>query len=269
MRLRGIGDPIDRSAMVWVPGGTTVIGSDDFHAEEAPKRHVLVKGFWIDRHEVTNAEFAAFVKATGYRTVNERNGGGAVFRSPEEITSLADVTQWWIFEPKATWLFPHGPAGAPAQQAMPVVQVTYADALAYARWRNRDLPTEVEWERAARGGIVDAEYSWGDQPRPDQPKANTWQGVFPLRDTGGDGYKGVAPVGCFRPNGYGLFDMAGNVWELTSAAWSKESKAQVIKGGSWLCADRFCLRYRPAARQPADGDMGTDHIGFRTVLRAP
>jgi formylglycine-generating enzyme required for sulfatase activity len=152
---------------------------------------------------------------------------------------------------------------------MPVVQVTYADALAYARWRNRDLPTEVEWERAARGGIVDAEYSWGDQPRPDQPKANTWQGVFPLRDTGGDGYKGVAPVGCFRPNGYGLFDMAGNVWELTSAAWSKGSKAQVIKGGSWLCADRFCLRYRPAARQPADGDMGTDHIGFRTVLRAP
>lgn len=261
----------DASAMVWVPGGVTVIGSDRFHAEEAPKRRVHVEGFWIDRHEVTNADFAAFIEATGYRTSNERNGGGAVFRASRTITSLDDITQWWRFEPTATWRWPHGASGPEAQPSMPVLQVTFADALAYARWKGRDLPTEVEWERAARGGIADAEFGWVSDSQPSSSKANVWQGAFPVHDAGVDGYRGLAPVGCFPANGYGLHDMAGNVWEITSTNWSSGSskRSPVIKGGSWLCADSFCLRYRPAARQPSDPDMGTDHVGFRTIKRDP
>jgi len=261
--------PADRSDMVWVPGGETVIGSDRFHTEEAPVRRVKVNGFWIDRHEVTNAQFAAFVNATGYRTANERNGGGAVFRPPASITSPADISQWWQFDTTASWRRPQGSSGRPAQPEVPVVQVTRTDALAYARWRGRNLPSEPEWERAARGGLAAAAYTWGDDPAPPKPMANTWQGSFPLHDTGGDGFARLAPAGCFPPNGYGLHDMAGNAWELTSAVQADANGSPVvIKGGSWLCADNFCLRYRPAARQHADGDMGTDHIGFRTVVRS-
>jgi formylglycine-generating enzyme len=267
-------DPLARSGMVLIPGGTTVIGSDDFHPEERPKRRVALANFWIDRHEVTNAQFGQFVRATGYRTQAERSGGaggGAVFREPLSVRNMADITQWWIFDETAWWQRPHGSSGNAADPDEPVVQITRDDALAYARWRGRDLPTEEEWERAARGGTDDAEFAWDKDEGPAAQKANHWQGVFPLRDTGTDGYKGVAPVGCFPPNGYGLFDMAGNVWELTSTRWQHGQGAPVdavvIKGGSWLCADNFCLRYRPAAKQPADLTMGSDHIGFRTVWR--
>jgi formylglycine-generating enzyme required for sulfatase activity len=258
--------------MIWIPPGPTVLGSDRFHPEEGPKRIAQVAGFWIDAHEVTNAQFAQFVQATNYRTTVERMGGGAVFHSPLGAAVPADISQWWRIEASANWRTPRGAAGRLATANEPVLQVTQEDALAYARWQGRHLPTEAEWERAARGGIADADYSWGDEPPAKHAthKANHWQGVFPLADRGDDGFKGVAPVGCFEPNGYGLYDMAGNAWELTAEAWNKgegAQKAAVIKGGSWLCADHFCLRYRPAARQPSDPSLGTDHIGFRTALR--
>jgi formylglycine-generating enzyme required for sulfatase activity len=161
-----------------------------------------------------------------------------------------------------------------AEPAFPVVQVTLEDAQAYARWAGRALPTEPEWEYAARGGLANADYSWGNDRQAATTHANHWQGIFPLVDSGEDGFKGPAPVGCFKPNGFGLHDMAGNVWELTETAWDQQKTAlgappgsTVIKGGSWLCANNFCLRYRPAARQPGDPELPTDHIGFRTVAR--
>lgn len=252
-----------KTGMIRIPAGVTQIGSDHFQPEERPKRKVFVSAFLIDAHEVTNAEFQQFINATGYRTVGEREGGG-VFRQPISVAGLNDIRQWWVLDRSANWHFPHGRQGAGALPNEPVVQVTLEDALAYAHWRGRDLPTEEEWERAARGGLQDAEYTWGNEP--DQKKANYWQGAFPTFDAGTDGFKGIAPVGCFPPNGYGLYDMAGNVWELTISKWAN-SKNPVIKGGSWLCADNYCLRYRPAARQAADYTLGTDHIGFRTVVR--
>jgi formylglycine-generating enzyme required for sulfatase activity len=269
---RGAAPPLapgDRSAMIWVPAGDTLLGSDRFHPEERPKRRAHVGGFWIDPHEVTNAEFAAFVAATGYRTTAERTGGGAVFHSPLDAAGPDDITRWWRPDSTASWRTPRGAGGRPSLPEEPVLQVTQEDALAYAKWRGRDLPTEAEWERAARGGLSDAEYSWGDEAAK-ASRANHWQGMFPIRDTGADGYHGVAPVGCYEPNGYGVHDMAGNVWELTKGAWDRPGASEgaiVIKGGSWLCADDYCLRYRPAARQPGDPSLGTDHIGFRTVLR--
>ncbi len=271
---------------VWIPAQTATIGSRDFDPEEAPPLTVSVTGFWIDRTEVTTTQFAQFVQATGYVTLAERTGsdgapsGGAVFDGG------------WRLDQDATWRKPFGSEGPDARAEAPVVQVAYADALAYAAWRGRDLPSEAEWEIAARGGLAQADYVWGDAPRqPDgAPAANHWQGIFPAVDTGDDGYRGLAPVGCFAPNGYGLYDMAGNVWEWTKDAWSMRGQAgardrgyasaaqdpalasgvrngRVIKGGSWLCADNFCRRYRPAARQPGDPTLGANHIGFRTVLR--
>jgi len=263
--------------MAWIPPGPTRLGSDEFHPEEAPARTVDVAGFWIDAHEVTNAQYAAFVAATGYVTVAERNGAGsAVFVMPSSVAGLENIGQWWRLDPTATWRAPQGAGVTVADwERLPVVHVTAADALAYARWRGADLPSEAEWERAARGGIPDAAYVWGDDPRPGgKPGANHWQGLFPVLDAGEDGYRGVAPAGCFAPNGYGLHDMAGNVWELVSDLWPMTAGpategAHIIKGGSYLCADNFCLRYRPAARQPADPGMGASHIGFRTVWRGP
>ena len=246
-------------AEVVVPAGMTTLGSDRHGPEEAPHRRERVAGFAIDRFEVTNAQFAAFVAATGHVTHAEREGG-AVFAVPSQAGG-----GWWRLDRDADWRHPHG-SGSRTDLKAPVVQVTRDDALAYARWAGRDLPTEAEWERAARGGLSDAEYSWGDAPPTrEQPRANHWQGVFPAVDRGEDGHRGLAPVGCFAPNGYGLHDMAGNAWELTRSAWSPD--AAVIKGGSWLCADDYCIRYRPAARQAADLALGTDHIGFRTVRR--
>jgi formylglycine-generating enzyme len=246
---------------VVIPGGSTAIGSDRFQTEEGPVRTVDVGRFEIDRFEVTNARFAAFVAATGYVTVAEREGG-AIFVTP----SRAGDT-YWRLEAGANWKYPHGPRSK-AVLHNPVVQVTIQDALAYAKWLGRDLPTEAEWEKAARGGLVDADYSWGDEPpTPSHPRANHWQGAFPAFNAQSDGYPGLAPIGCYEPNGYGLHDVAGNVWELTKSSWNEDKASVVIKGGSWLCADNYCLRYRPAARQAADVSLGTDHIGFRTVRR--
>jgi formylglycine-generating enzyme required for sulfatase activity len=265
-----------REGMVFVPGGETTIGSESFQPEERPVRTVRVEGFWIDAHEVTNAEFGAFVNATGYVTVGERDqAGGAVFAPQSGRVDYRDLSTWWRLDPQANWRSPSGAGSSiDARVAFPVVQIAYEDALAYARWRGRDLPTEAEWEYAARGGLQGADYAWGDASHPGGAfLANHYQGLFPLGDSGADGYSGAAPVGCFPLNGYGLYDMTGNVWEWTRDEWRQASLAvdgfHTIKGGSFLCSDQFCARYRPAARQAGDDTMGTEHIGFRTVWRGP
>lgn len=257
--------------MVWVPGGRFTMGTDARYPEEGPPREIVVTGFWMSQTEVTNAQFAAFVAATGYRTEAERDPpvlrgappemlqpGSAVFRVP-----TPDNRNWWAWVPGANWQHPAGPQSAiVGRERDPVVQVTYGDALAYARWAGLSLPTEEQWEFAARAGAPAL-------PEPSdasgQPTANYYQGVFPARDTGEDGFYARAPVGCFPPNGFGLHDMIGNVWEWTSSATRPGEPVNVIKGGSFLCAANYCARYRPAARQFQERDLGTDHIGFRLV----
>ena len=298
------------AGMVWIEGGSFTMGADDQHPEERAAHQVTVDGFWIDRHEVTNAQFARFVEATGYRTLAERGldpkdypgmppellvPGSMVFFVPERIDNMADVRQWWRYVPGADWRHPEGPGSSiAAREDHPVVHVAVEDAMAYAKWAGKRLPSEAEWEYAARGGLDGAAYTWGDSYDPVEGwKANSWQGSFPQQDEGLDGHHGTAPVGCFEPNDYGLFDMAGNVWEWTAdwylpghAAETADNPAgpgltqaaaaapdgvprRVIKGGSWLCAPNFCARYRPSARQPMDADLGASHIGFRTVSDAP
>lgn len=276
-------DPADPArGMVWIPPGAVTLGADDFYPEERPERREAVGGFWIAAHEVTNREFEAFVRATGHVTEAEKRdpmggqavGGGAVFAPGLQGRDWSDISAWWRLDLAANWRQPGGEgksiAGRPED---PVVQIAYADALAYARWRGHDLPSEAEWERAARGGLEGARYVWGDETRPTgRYAANHWQGAFPFKDTGADGRVGRAPVGCFPPNGFGLYDMAGNVWEWTRDGWAPEGEARgfrVIKGGSFLCSDGFCHRYRPAARQPGDETFSTEHLGFRTVWRGP
>jgi len=274
--------------MVRIEGGRFTMGADNSRPEEAPARPAEVGSFWIDRYEVTNEEFAAFVEATGYVTVAERPAdpaanpgidadllvpGAIVFYKPDSVANLDEIAQWWKYVPGADWRHPEGPdSSIDDKESYPVVAVTREDALAYAQWLGRDLPTEAEWEFAARGGLSDADYVWGDEKIPGgEWQANAWQGVFPVIDEVKDGFPGSAPVGCYSANGYGLYDMAGNVWELTSDDYAdlrgRQPGMVVIKGGSFLCADNYCLRYRPAARQPASFDVGTNHIGFRTVLR--
>ncbi len=261
-------------AMVWVPGGTFIMGEDPGYPEEGPPRAVRVEGFWMDAHEVTNAQFAAFVAATGYVTMAERTPpalpgappamlqpGSAVFRVPTQ-----DDPAWWRWAAGAQWRDPSGgKAGSAGQERHPVVQVAYEDALAYAAWAGKQLPDEAQWEYAARAGSrglpepVDAA---------GKPQANYYQGVFPERDLGTDGFTGRAPVGCFAANGYGLHDMIGNVWEWTRTPGERADAREavgVIKGGSFLCAANYCARYRPAARQFQERGLGTDHIGFRLI----
>lgn len=275
---------------VQLAGGTFTLGAQAERGEEGPAREVKVAPFAIDKTEVTNAEFAAFVAATGYVTLAERapdpklypgvpadqlKPAGLVFVGAADLGS-GDPSGWWRIIDGASWNHPEGPqSNIAGRERNPVVQVGYEDALAYAHWRGRDLPTEAEWEFAARAGIDGARYEWGDEkPVADAPRANTWQGVFPAVDTGSDGYKAqTAPVGCYDASAYGLYDMTGNVWEWTSD-WYAPSEAgapaerqHLIKGGSFLCADNFCLRYRPAARQGGPTDTGSSHIGFRTVSR--
>lgn len=260
--------PGSREGMARIPGGETRLGST-LEPEETP-RTVTVGTFWIDRTEVTNDQFTAFVRATGYRTVAERGGAGAATFAPTDVLpNEKEATPWWRLDPEATWRTPEGRGSTIAGRgAEPVVNVAFEDALAYARWLGRDLPTEAEWERAARGGLDGADYTWGNDPRPGgKPAANHWQGVFPVVNTGEDGFPGRAPVGCFAPNGFGLYDMAGNVWEWTKDGWPDDPASRVIKGGSWLCADNYCRRYRPASRQAGDSGLGTVHVGFRTVVR--
>jgi len=283
--------------MVWVPGGTLTLG-DLVYPEEQPMRKVAVAGFWIDRTEVTNAEFAEFVRATGHVTVAERPvdaqrhpglpaelraPGAVVFTMPNAVGGRGDLTQWWRYVAGASWRHPGGPAtGLAGRDAFPVVAVTLEDAQAYARWKGRSLPSEVQWEWAAREARADA-------PRdPSQPaKANTWQGLFPVVNSADDGFVGLAPAGCYPPNALGLHDMIGNVWELTTDLYQPnhltleggpgqapefrpgQGRQRVIKGGSFLCAPNYCMRYRAGSRQPQDEDLGASHLGFRTVLVAP
>jgi formylglycine-generating enzyme required for sulfatase activity len=288
---------------MWIPAQTAVLGSDEHYPEEAPSHSVSVAGFSIEAHPVTNAEFAEFVAATGYVTVAEQapdparypgapkenlQPGSMVFRRTSGPVDLRHLSQWWAWTPGASWRHPVGPGSSIAKRAdHPVVHIGYDDALAYATWAGRSLPTEAEWETAARGGLDRAAYTWGDQPaQPGQRLANYWHGDFPWRPDAG--YGRTTPVGSFPPNGYGLFDMAGNVWEWTTD-WYAETRAgepcceadsydpaqpqfriprKVIKGGSFLCADSYCQRYRPAARRPQPIDTGMSHIGFRCVVRA-
>jgi formylglycine-generating enzyme required for sulfatase activity len=278
----------------WIPAGTFRMGSDAHYPEEGPRREVALDGFWIDTHQVTNREFAAFVRATGYVTVAERpldpadfpgapaenlHPGSLVFTPPSGPVDLRHLNLWWRWTVGASWRRPEGARSTlDGREEHPVVHVAYEDAEAYAAWAGRRLPTEAEWEYAARGGLDGAVYTWGDEPER-EPRANYWHGDFPWRPE--PGYGATTPVGSFGPNGYGLFDMAGNVWEWTSDWYGGSERAsldpgqpqfavprKVLKGGSFLCADSYCLRYRPAARRPQMIDTGMSHIGLRCVRDA-
>jgi formylglycine-generating enzyme required for sulfatase activity len=285
--------------MAWIPPGTYRLGSDVHYPEERPAHFATLAGFWIEKHAVTNARFAAFVQATEYVTIAERplhpaehpgldasllQPGGLVFRPTSGPVDLRNVTAWWHFVPGANWRHPEGPASTIAGRPdHPVVQVAFEDAQAYATWCDRALPTEPEWEAAARGGLDAAEYVWGNEFNPGGTHlANTWQGAFPHQNLAADGYAGTSPVGAYPPNGYGLYDMAGNVWNWTTDWYSTgpaphaccapaqpaiRAGCKVIKGGSFLCAPDYCRRYRPAARHPQLMDTPTCHIGFRCVVR--
>ncbi|MDX1884590.1 formylglycine-generating enzyme family protein [Mycolicibacterium sp. 120270] len=286
------------SELVELPGGSFRMGSTSFYPEEAPIHTVQVAAFAIERHPVTNAQYAEFVDDTGYVTVAEREldaalypgadpadlvPGGLVFRPTAGPVDLRDWRQWWQWQPGACWRHPFGPdSGISDRLDHPVVQVAYPDAAAYARWARRRLPSEAEWEYAARGGGSTA-YAWGDEPMPDgKLMANTWQGRFPYRNDGALGWTGTSPVGAFPPNSYGLVDMIGNVWEWTTTQFSGHHRLdasaqgcclptdeadpsinQTLKGGSHLCAPEYCRRYRPSARSPQSQDSATTHIGFR------
>jgi sulfatase modifying factor 1 len=286
--------------LVEVPGGSFRMGSTQFYPEEAPVHTVTVGAFAVERHPVTNAQYAEFVADTGYVTVAEQAPdpalypgaaaedlvpGALVFRPTGDPVDLRDWRQWWEWAPGANWRHPFGPESTIEDRLdHPVVQVAYPDAAAYAHWAGRRLPTEAEWEYAARGGAT-TRYAWGDDVAPGgQLMANTWQGRFPYRNDGALGWVGTSPVGTFPPNGFGLIDMIGNVWEWTTTEFAahhrldESAKAcctpsgpadptvnQTLKGGSHLCAPEYCHRYRPAARSPQSQDSATTHIGFRCV----
>ena len=295
--------------MAWIPGGTFAMGSDDHYPEESPVREVTVGGFWLDEHPVTNLAFTRFVKATGYVTSAERApdpaeypeaeedmlvAGSVVFRKTDGPVDLGNHFNWWEWTRGADWRHPEGPGSSlHGRERHPVVHVAYADAEAYASWAGKELPTEAEWEFAARGGLDGAEFAWGDDFTPrGKPMANTWQGEFPYENTLEDGFEGTSPVGRFPANGYGLFDVTGNVWEWTTdwyaptgaesfpccgadlrAASVDPSDAsaiprKVMKGGSHLCAPSYCRRYRPAARMAQAIDTSTSHLGFRCLAHA-
>ncbi|WP_293342586.1 formylglycine-generating enzyme family protein [Parvibaculum sp.] len=269
----------EHAGMVWVPGGSFTMG-DDFYPEEKPLRPVTVEGFWMDRTEVTNEEFAAFVEETGYVTVAERpvdtsahpglpaymqEPGAVVFIMPNDIDGTGDISQWWQYVPGANWRHPGGPGTSiEGKDQFPVTAVAYEDALAFAAWKGHTLPTEAQWEWASREANAEA-----PNPRAQPREANTWQGLFPVVNSADDGFVGIAPVGCFEPNALGLHDMIGNLWEWTSDEYRGAPGHRVIKGGSWLCAPSYCVRYRPGARQPQETDLATTHLGFRTVVLAP
>lgn len=292
--------------MVMIPAGTLLMGSDEFYPDERPVHERPVAAFWIDRYEVTNAEYAVFVDATGYVTVAEREldpaafpgadpaelvPGAMVFTPSDGPVDLRDWRGWWRWQPGASWRHPFGPGSSiEDRQRHPVVHVAYEDAQAYATWAGKRLPSEAEHEYAARGGRVGERFAWGHEAYPGGvAQANTWLGRFPYDNRGvGD----AAPVGSYPPNGYGLYDMIGNVWEWTSDYYSPRhvppgSRAvdaggrenllaaasaepdfpgtvrRVLKGGSQLCSPDYCLRFRPAARSPQAEDTGMSHIGFR------
>lgn len=286
---RGI--PAESDELVLIRGGYFIMGSNVAYQEEAPAYQEYVEDFWISKHDVTNAQFAEFVAATGYVTRAEKGvpiadrryqKGSAVFFQHNKGNS-----GYWKFTEGANWMHPEGPGSTiDGKHNFPVVHVTYEDAVAYASWKGHDLPTEEQWEYAARGNLSEQPYVWGKDLNPDgRHLANTWQGEFPKLNLALDGYSGLSPVGCFPPNNFGLFDMAGNVWQITKSIYkpyhskskvtlekipvddkSKNEHALVIKGGSHLCAPNYCMRYRPSARQPQDLFLGTSHVGFRTII---
>jgi formylglycine-generating enzyme required for sulfatase activity len=272
------------AGMRHLSGGRLALGSDDGYAEERPVRQVEVGPFWIDRTEVTNAQFEAFVKATGYVTDAERGGSAAVFQVPAAGNDR-DVAygSWWHAVQGADWRHPEGPGSTLDGRAnQPVVQVTRADALAYAAWLGRALPTEAQWEYAAKGGGTAERIERGPRDGQQRPTANFWQGIFPYMNSSEDGFPDRAPVGCFAANGDGLYDMIGNVWEWTADPWRGSHQAHgtgappsmraagtrtegLIKGGSFLCSTDFCVRYRASARHAQETGLAAVHVGFRTV----
>ncbi len=307
--------------MVWIPGGRFTMGSDHHYPEEAPAHPVRVDGFWIDPHLVTNAQFEVFVEATGYRTIAEQSAdpslypgadpamlapASVVFTPPSHPVDLSDPYQWWSYLPGADWRHPGGP-GTSLHDRLdhPVTHLAWPDALAYAQWAGKQIPSEAEWEYAARGGMPDTEFAWGEELNPGgMYMANTWQGEFPHENLKLDGYAGTSPVGAFPANGYGLHDMIGNVWEWTGDWYAEHRRLaidtptccgtppprvnpvggeeaysvepvqrylriprKVIKGGSHLCAPNYCRRYRPAARMPQPIDTSTCHLGLRCIVR--
>jgi formylglycine-generating enzyme required for sulfatase activity len=308
--------------MTWVHGGAFTMGSERFYPEEAPLRRVSVDGFWIDTAPVTNRQFAAFIAATGYTTVAQvapdpkdypgmppemARAGSLVFHKTLAPVDTSNPAHWWRFEFGADWFHPLGPGSDIDTLGLwdhPVVQVAYADALAFAQWSGKDLPTEAEWEYAGWGGVEGLDYAWGNELAPaGAMMANYWQGLFPFANQMLDGWERTSPVGSFPPNGFGLHDMIGNTWEWTSDWWSDRPEVaskkgpqscctlsnprgaklknsfdptqphvrigrKVLKGGSHLCAVNYCQRYRPAARHPEMIDTSTSHIGFRCVRRA-
>lgn len=304
--------------MVWIPGGTFMMGTDSELGwpDEKPAHPVAVDGFWLDETEVTNAQFAEFVAAVKYVTTAEKApvleeimkqlppgtpsppkeklvAGSMVFKPPPRTKNLTDFSQWWEWTPGADWRHPEGPGSSIAgRESHPVVQVSWDDAVAYAKWAGKRLPTEAEWEFAARGGLEGKNYTWGDDAPGEGGRwqANIWQGVFPSKNTAEDGFERTAPVRSYPPNGYGLHDMAGNVWEWCSDWYSRDlyrrrqgqgtivnprgpdqpsdpsqpfTPLRTQKGGSFLCHHTYCLRYRPAARHGCSPDTGMSHVGFR------
>jgi sulfatase modifying factor 1 len=305
----------DPAHMAWIPGGVFLMGSDRHYPEEAPAHRVKVNPFWMDRHTVTNNEFRRFVEATGHVTLAERPANAAdypgakpellvpssvLFRKAPQHVDLGNHFNWWIYEAGADWRHPRGQKSS--LQSLwnhPVVHVAFEDAAAYAEWAGKELPTEAEWEFAARGGLEGADYVWGGEFTPEgRQMANTWQGEFPWQNLLEDGFEWTAPVGTFPANGYGLHEMAGNVWEWTTDWYQEHGKIEkscctldnprggdpeqshdacvadvrvprrVMKGGSYLCAPNYCQRYRPAARMGQAIDTSTCHVGFRCISRA-
>lgn len=295
------------TGMTKIHGGTFTIGANNEFPEEKPAQSITVQDFCIDTHEVTNQQFAKFVEDTGYITMaerplsvaqfpklteEERSPGSVVFQPIPEGQPFQELS-WWHWVQGANWRHPQGKNSTiEGKENHPVVHVAYDDAIAYGKWAGKSLPTEAQWEFAARGGLKDKIFAWGNTYN--SQKANTWQGEFPVKNTQEDGYFGTAPVGSFPPNGYGLYDMTGNVWEWTQDYYhyGHDSKSgqlnpivsdekesfdprdpevlkHVIKGGSYLCARNYCSRFRPSAREAESPDTGTSHIGFRLVTSLP
>jgi formylglycine-generating enzyme len=309
--------PLNRESlhadMIWVQDGTFQMGSNDHYPEEAPVHSERVEGFWIDKYAVTNEQFGRFVEETKYITWTERPAkaeeypganpellqpASVVFQKPGGRVDLGNHYNWWTYVAGANWRHPEGPSSSIENRSQhPVVHIAYEDAEAYAKWVGKELPTEAEWEFAARGGLDGATYAWGEEFTPLRKfMANTWQGEFPWQNLRADGYEGTAPVGQFPANGYGVFDMIGNVWEWTTDWYSAHHPApkaccggaiakpdreqsydpatpniriprKVIKGGSFLCAPNYCRRYRPAARMAQPVDTSACHVGLRLISR--